>query len=126
MRVTVGSVLLGDLESDVPIGGFTASGGGETQKGKGSCSGLSRLRLRGGGTASFSVPTKLTFPSVAEAQKWICDTAKVGGYEGLLRFAFEDGSQTLFPWAVARPDSLSHRGVLVTAQWRIEAGEKLE
>jgi hypothetical protein len=102
-----------------------ASASGETQRGRGTCTGLSRLRMRGGVVSSFQVPTKLTFDSVSEAQKWCVDTAKIGGYEGLLLFTYANGSESRFEWAVARPSSLSHRGVLVTAQWSIEAGKQL-
>lgn len=125
MRVQIANVLLGDYEDDVPIGGFSASANGETQRGRGTCTGLARLRMRGGVVASFTVPTKLTFESVSEAQKWICDTVKVGGYEGLLLFTYDNGSETRFEWAVARPSNLTHRGVLVTANWSIEAGRQL-
>lgn len=125
MRVTIASVLLGDYTDDIPIGGFVASATGDTQRGRGTCTGLARIRLRGNVVATFNVPTKRTFATVSEAQKWICDTAKVGGYEGLLKFVYANGSETRFDWAVARPTSLTHQGVLVTAVWSIEAGRPL-
>jgi hypothetical protein len=125
MRVTVGSTLLGDYEADRPIGGFVASATGQTDRGRGTCSGLGRLRARGNVVASFTVPTKLAFESVSAAQKWINDLVKAGLAEGLLRFEYDDGSETKFPWAVARPSQLTHAGVLVSATWQIEAGERL-
>lgn len=126
MRVTIGSTLLGDYNDEIYIGGFRASAQGDTQTGRGTCSGgLARLRMRGNVVSQFSVPTNRTFTSVSEAQKFINDTAKIGGYEGLLIFEYVDGSETRFPWAVARPSDLNHRGVNVTANWDIQAGERL-
>lgn len=126
MRVTIGTNLLGDLDDDIPIGGFVASATAETQRGRGACSGgLQRLRDRGNVQVSFTVPTKRTFDSVAAAQKWVVDTAGAGGFSGLLLFVFADGSESRFEWAVARPSRLEHRGVLVSATWAIEAGAKL-
>jgi hypothetical protein len=126
MRITIGNALLGDYSGDnIPVGGFVASATGDTQRGRGTCTGLARLRMRGGVVASFTVPTKRTFTTVSDAQKWICETAKVGGYEGLLRFVYASGAETRFDWAVARPSNLSHQGVLVTAVWAIEAGRPL-
>lgn len=125
MRITVGSVLLGDYKVDLPVGGFRASGEREVQRGRGACAGLGRLKLTGSTQASFTAPTRRTFPTVSQAQKWINDTAKAGGYEGALIFVYDDGTDTRFPWATAIPTDLSHSGVMVTATWRIEAGERL-
>lgn len=125
MIIKVGSVTLGSYEAEIFVGGFAASASGETQTGRGPCGGLRRLKDKGNAVASFTVPTKQEFESVSDAQKFICDAAKAGGYEGVLTFEFVNGADTKFPWAVARPSNLSHIGVMVTAVWNIEAGEKL-
>lgn len=124
MRITVGSALLGDLDERF-VGGFVASADGSTNRGRGTCTGMARINRGGSTLARFTVPAKLTFPTVSAAQKWVNDTAKTGVYEGLLRFVYADGTETRFNWAVARPEKLSHQGVLVSATWQIEAGERL-
>lgn len=126
MRITIGTTLLGDYEEDIPVGGYNGSATREIQRGRGACGELSRVKLTGSVAVSISVPTKRTFDTVSEAEKYINDTLKVGGYEGLLIFEYADGSETRFPWAVALPTSLSYCGVLVTANWQIEAGEPLD
>lgn len=125
MRITVGTQLLGDYVEDIPVGGYRASASREVQRGRGTCGGLSRVKASGSISATITVPTKRTFETVSEAQKWINDTLLVGAYEGLLLFQYDDGSETRIPWAVALPSDLSHRGVLVTATWTVEAGERL-
>lgn len=125
MRITVGNAVLGDLDEDIYVGGFVASTSGETQRARAKCDGLTRLKDRGNGLASFDVPLKRSFETVSEAQKWIVDTAKAGGVEGRLLFAYADGTQSECEWAVARPSGLSHQGVMVSGNWRIEAGAKL-
>lgn len=125
MRVTIGNILLGDHNEDLPIGGYSASVTTQTQQGRGTCTGLGRVRRRGSHIATFTIPTKLLFDTVSQAQKWIADTVKVGGYEGLLKMVYADGSETRFTWAVAKPNNLTHRGITVTASWSIEAGERL-
>ena len=126
MRITIGSNLLGDYEEDIPVGGYRGSASREVQRGRGACGGLGRVKLTGSVAVSITVPTKRTFDSVSEAEKWVNDTLKVGGYEGLLVFEYADGTETRFPWATALPSDLSYRGVLVTATWQIEAGDRLD
>jgi hypothetical protein len=126
MRITVGNTLLGDYEEDIPVGGYRGSASREVQRGRGTCGGLSRVKATGSVSTAITVPTKRTFESVSEAEKWMNDTLKVGAYEGLLVFEYADGSETRFPWAVANPSEISYRGVLVTATWQIEAGEVLD
>ena len=125
MRISIGSTLLGDYDDDVHIGGLSVSADGTTQTGRAQSGGMARLRDRGNALVSITVPTKRTFDSVAEAEKWIMDTAQAGGYSGLFTIEYTDGSDTRFDWAVARPSSLSHIGLLVIATWSIQAGERL-
>lgn len=125
MRITVGSVLLGDLDEAIPIGGFSADANSEVQRAKGRCAGMPRLRVQARGMARYTVPTKRTFESVSAAQKYIVDTAALGAVEGRLQFDYADGATSILPWAVATPSGMTHRGVLVTATWSIDAGERL-
>jgi hypothetical protein len=125
MRIAVGTELLGDYEDEVHIGGLAVSAEGDTQTGRAQAGGMARLRDRGNPIVTINVPTKRAFESVSEAEKWIMDTAQAGGYSGVLTIEYPDGSDTRFPWAVARPTGLSHMGLLVVANWNIQAGEKL-
>jgi hypothetical protein len=130
MRLTIGNALLGEYPGEeipggAPIGGLRASGTGETQTARGACGGSARLRDRGGRMARLTLPTVRTFESVSEAQRFVLETAREGGVEGPLRAELEDGSEVVYPWAVARPSELLHQGVMVRARWDIEAGERL-
>lgn len=125
MRITVGSILLGDYQEEIYVGGYSASGSADIQQGRGTATGQRRLRKRGSAIANLTVPTKRDFDTVSEAQKFCNDTALTGGYEGKLVIEYADGSDTQADWAIATPTSLSHIGVMVTATWSIEAGERL-
>jgi hypothetical protein len=125
MRITVGNVLLGDYDEDIPIGGLNVSGEPVVNRGRGTCTGLERLRKNGARSMRMTVPTKRTFESVAEAQRWMLETGIAGGYEGILSCELADSSSVSVAWAVATPSDLTHRGVLVSATWSIEAGERL-
>lgn len=125
MRVTVGEQLLGDVLDDLPIGGFSGSSTGDTHSSRGTSSGLERLRDLGNVRVTMSFPTKKTFATVSQAEKWLMDTLKAGGYAGPMSIQYDDGSTTDFPWAIARPGGSSYKGVLVNMTWNVRAGEKL-
>lgn len=130
MRLTIGDTLLGEYPGDeipggAPIGGLRASGTGRTQTSRGVCGGMARLRDQGDATARLTVPVTRTFDSVAEAERFVLETARSGGVEGPMRAELGDGSEVLYPWAVARPGDLQHTGVMVRARWEVEAGERL-
>lgn len=125
MKVTIGDILLGDYTEGVTIGGLVGSATGDTVIGNGGCGSLKRLKDRGNYIANFNIPTQRLFETVSEAAKFVADTAKAGGASGRLIFEYDDGSDTTFNWAVARPTNLSHRGVNVIAVWQVTAGEKL-
>lgn len=126
MRITIGTTLLGDYEEDIPVGGYSGSASREIQRGRGACGELGRVKATGSVSVSITVPTKRTFDTVSQAEKWVNDTLKEGAYEGALLFEYSDTTDTRFPWAVATPSNLTYRGVLVTATWQIEAGDRLD
>lgn len=128
MRITVGKTLLGtspEQTGALPVSGLSGSAATEVREARGSCEGARRLALNGNNLATFSVPITRQFDTVAEAEKYLFDTALAGAVEGALTVEFRDGTSTSSTWAIATPANLQHHGVMVSVTWNLRIGAKM-